>query len=95
MQGVRGVEPSLAAPPRSSSAAAAHLAAPAAAAARSSLPGLPFAAERSAELSGSLPSPFPRFARPPPGPDVLVPCHFGRGAPVGLACASPARRGNE
>lgn len=89
---MRGLEPS---PPPvvPQTAAAAHLAAPAAAAAGGSLPGLRVAL--SAELSGRLPSPLPRFARPPPGPDVLVPCHFGRGAPVGLACAAAARRGSE
>lgn len=74
---------------------AAHLAAPVAAAAPGAPPSLAVAARGAC---GALPGsalPLPRLALPSSVPDVLVRCHFGRGAPVGLACAAAARRGSE
>lgn len=102
-QGVRGFEPSpsppFSAPPSISSPSAAHLAAPGCGCSTKLAPGPASRSRRlSAELSGPLPSPFPRLALPPRVPDVLVPCHSGPGAPVGLACAAAAaaaRRGSE
>ncbi|KAG8515975.1 LIM zinc-binding domain-containing Nebulette, partial [Galemys pyrenaicus] len=69
---------------------------PAAAAAQDRFPGRTVAARGGLR---SFPGPCPPPPPAPPSlpvPDVLVPCHSGRGALVGLACAAAAaRRGSE